>query len=229
MQIDKDNERFLLGKSISNAMYFTIKREPLYSRNEVLIRMVKNKNVLHLGCADHISLIQTKRRRGTYLHDLLTQSAKKVIGADINSNAIEEMNRLGINEVYHVSDIPNDISFDFLLVPDVIEHVGNIDNFLNGLRDYGIEKIIVTTPNAYRLENRLAFKKELVNTDHRYWFSPYTLVKSIYACKYKLVQLFYTDIISFKKPFSSLIKFYFPLCRDGLVAVISDGTENQVV
>ena len=45
--------------------------------------------------------------------------------------------------------------------------------------DCDSDKLIITVPNAFSLEN-LFFtlsKKECINSDHRYWFSPYTIAK----------------------------------------------------
>ena len=74
--------------------------------------------------------------------------------------------------------------FDVLLISDVIEHIGDPLTFLkeiNRVFKNVVDKIIITTPNAFRLENFLSAYKneEVINTDHKFWFSQYTLSKLI--------------------------------------------------
>jgi len=39
-----------------------------------------------------------------------------------------------------------------------------------------VERIIITVPSALRFRN-LNGMKECINTDHRYWFTPFTIAK----------------------------------------------------
>jgi len=75
--------------------------------------------------------------------------------------------------------------FDYVLIPDVIEHLADPLGFLTGLRKhYGdsFQKVLLSVPNAFWVMNfRNATKQvEIVNTDHYLWFSPYTVVKYLY-------------------------------------------------
>lgn len=222
MRLDAETKKFLLGESLSNGAYFPVGRSPLIGRNQLLVELVRDKSVLHLGCADHTSLIRKKREQGNYLHDLLGTSASSLVGADINGEALSEMRTLGIENLYQVDDLPADRHYDLVVVPDVIEHVGNVADFLIGLKQFSFDAIVITTPNALRLRNRTLFSAELVNTDHRYWFSPYTLSKTIYESGFQIQAFHYTDTpISWKSPLKGLLKYLFPLCRDGLAVVIA--------
>lgn len=220
MLINEQTKKYLLGNELSNGHYFEVYKNELHERNNLLVKLVSRKKILHLGCADHISLIAEKRKTGRYLHDLLVKSASLVVGADINQSALDEMRKFGIENLYHVNDIPEDIKFDLILVPDVIEHLGNVNEFLAGLEKYK-SPIVITTPNAYRLANRFQLRAELVNTDHKYWFSPYTLAKSIYDAGYEVEKFYYTDALSLRSPIKSLLNLIYPLTRDGLVVVIN--------
>jgi len=219
MLIDKTTENYLLGKELSNGAFFNVPSDYVYERNQLLANLVKNKKVLHLGCADHVSLIAQKRKHGRYLHDLLVGSGSKVIGADVNLDALREMTALGIQDLYHIDEIPFDIDFDIVLVPDVIEHVGDVQNFLSDLQRFKCP-VVVTTPNAFRIANRLQFRSELVNTDHKYWFSPYTLAKTVVDAGYEIEKFYYTDALPLRQPFRSLIKRLYPLTRDGLLVIM---------
>lgn len=221
MKVDSKVTEYLRGGAISNGARLQISRNPVWDRNSLLVSMARDKNVLHMGCADHVELIEEKRQKGRYLHGLLAQSARYLAGTDVNRAAIAEMERSGISGLYHVSELPPDQYFDVLLVPDVIEHVGNVEEFLVGLKKINAGKIVITTPNAFRLKNRSLFRSELVNSDHRYWFSPYTLSKSIYESGYEIEAYFYTDRLRWWQPIRSFLKWYFPLCRDGIAVVIN--------
>jgi hypothetical protein len=223
MNIDATVADYLNGTVISNAGRFSVDRSPVISREHLLVSLTKNKSVIHLGCADHIDLINEKRRSGRYLHDLVTASASRVVGIDTNAAALEQMRRIGITDLYAPGDFKDHGRFDVLLVPDVIEHVPNVAKFLTGLRAYNVEEWIITSPNAFRLANRRLFSQEIINTDHRYWFSPYTLTKVLYESGFAIRGFYYTDQLSYRHPISSYLKWRYPLCRDGL-AVTANAT-----
>ena len=223
MRVDAGTKKFLSGESLSNGAFFPVDRSPLIGRNQLLVDLVRNKSVLHLGCADHTSLIRKKREQGNYLHDLLGESASSLIGADINGEALSEMRALGIDHLYQVDDLPENAHYDLLVIPDVIEHVGDVSEFLTAIKRYSFDAVVITTPNAFRLRNRMLLSSELVNTDHRYWFSPYTLAKTVYESGFEISEFYYTDTpVTWKAPLSSLLKYWFPLCRDGLAVVMTE-------
>ncbi|MBE9547614.1 MAG: hypothetical protein IMF10_09025 [Proteobacteria bacterium] len=66
-----------------------------------------------------------------------------------------------------------------------MEHVDNPVLFLDSIkRKYSkhIDKLIITVPNAFKIENFIFIKNdniEMINSDHRYWFTPYTLGKVV--------------------------------------------------
>jgi 2-polyprenyl-3-methyl-5-hydroxy-6-metoxy-1,4-benzoquinol methylase len=154
MIVNEDVINFIRGEDFSNGHNFSVQRQKVFSRNKLLSDMSKGKNILHVGCADHIPLISRKRKAGTYLHDILVESSDLVIGSDTNLSALEEMRKYGISNLYHADDVPSDIKFDLILIPDVIEHVTNVQSFLQAFWRYECP-IVVSTPNSYRLINRM--------------------------------------------------------------------------
>lgn len=215
MNLDERVNAFLSGREFSSGHRFQIGRARREGRNDLITRLARGRRVLHVGCADHAPLIEEKRKQGTYLHDALTQVAEHVVGLDTNEAALEDMRRLGLTGLYHPSYLPSDLAFDLIVAADVIEHVGDVDSFLRSLHVHDCE-ILVTTPNALRMANRLSWRSELVNTDHRYWFSPYTLSKAIREAGYEVTNVSYTDDFPRRQPLRSALKAKFPLCRDGL-------------
>lgn len=219
MRLDSEAYGFLNGEKLCNGYYFPVDWEPVIERNSALRDVVRGKRVIHVGCADHINLIAEKRRSNRYLHDTLKSVATNVVGVDVNKEALVEMEKIGFWELYTPEEFPVGRDFDLIVAADVIEHVPNVGEFLKELRSFRCERVVITTPNAFRLRNRRLWRAELVNTDHRYWFSPYTLAKSLVESGIEIEKMSYTDRVAWTSPLESLKKICFPICRDGLMAV----------
>ncbi|HYY31216.1 MAG TPA: methyltransferase domain-containing protein [Chthoniobacterales bacterium] len=163
---------------------------PLRNRVEVLSELVAGKRILHIGCCDHIPLLQRKLGDRTWLHGRLTEAAAYCIGIDIDAEAISEARSLsGLRNIFYgdvtvmpkIAEIGND-KFDYTLLGEVMEHIGNPVHFLKSLLSIyreNIEQVIITVPNALRADNILnALKaRETNNSDHRFFFTPYTIAK----------------------------------------------------
>ena len=131
-------------------------------------------------------------KAGVYLHKQLSQVSAKCLGIDINAEAVEYIKSKGINNVIIEDITKSDISqiknekWDYLLLAEMLEHIDNPVEFLRKIvENYknNIGSFIITVPNAFgliHLGNVLNLGKEIVNSDHRYWFTPYTLWKVIH-------------------------------------------------
>lgn len=219
-------EPFLAGNVLSDSEHFSFPdaaHGDVIPRNELLVRLCKGKRVLHLGCADHPGLIERRRAQGDYLHDLLAASCSRLVGADTNDEGLNLMRTMGIADVYAVDEVPDE-PWDIVLVPDVIEHVGNVEAFLQSLDQYDANRFIFTTPNAFALSRRKWLRCEAINTDHRYWFSPYTLAKSLYGGGFVVDAFWFTGGATWRHPLRSLLKHRYPLCREGLAVVAKKRT-----
>ena len=175
-------------------------------RDDYLLSLAKNKNILHFGFVDHIPLIDEKIKRGNWLHKKIVDASNLCYGIDINKEGIQYIqDKYNYDNLYAVdiiSDrIPNsilDVKFDYIFIPDVIEHIGNPIEFLELIRKKfkgNTKKIILTTPNAFRWNNFInTFKSiELINTDHRFWFTPFTLSKILIDAGYTIDNLGYFE------------------------------------
>ena len=114
--------------------------------------------------------------------------------------------------------------FDVLLISDVIEHIGDPLTFLkdiNRVFKNVVDRIIITTPNAFRLENFLSAYKneEVINTDHKFWFSQYTLSKLIIESGFEIkgVGMCQHLIGGYTKAFKNFIVNLFPNLKQTLV------------
>lgn len=182
---------FLHGRKFIGSLHVKISTafgKPL-NRTEFLTDLVKGKKVIHLGCVDHLPLVDSKIKSNTWLHKLLCERSERCLGIDINKEGIEYIKSIGFpDSIYHdmlsgekaVSILEN--KWDYLILGEILEHVDNPVLFLSDIqKKYGteIKHIVITVPNGLRFINfkNVIKHKEVINSDHRYWFTPYTLAK----------------------------------------------------
>lgn len=104
--------------------------------------------------------------------------------------------------------------WDYIVLGEILEHVDNPVEFLEKiLKNYGknIKNILITVPNILSTGRILEIKKnngEMINSDHRYWFSPYTLLKVTERAGIKIENsnIYFTDLYIFN--FFCLKKLY---------------------
>ncbi|MDR1560279.1 MAG: class I SAM-dependent methyltransferase [Clostridiales bacterium] len=193
--LDKTVMDALDGKGLIDSIYAEFYFPPIDRikiRPNLIYSLCAEKNVIHLGCTDHPQLIDRRIDAGIYPHRQLTYVAAKCLGVDINAEAAAHVQKRGIDNVL-VADITRPgiseievADWDWLVMADVLEHIGNPVLFLMKIGEcYGknIRGIIITVPNAlaYSLNQLLTDGKEVVNYDHCYWFTPYTLCKVVHT------------------------------------------------
>lgn len=217
MKFNKQSIEYIDGSKFSSTFEVSFANEKLkeQTRIEKVIELTKNKKIIHIGCADHLPLIQQKIASGKWLHGLLTQQASTCIGIDINEQAIDFIKtELKYSNVYTYADIAanqeiiTSQKWDYMVLGEIIEHVDNPVAFLSDLKEKykdSVDKIIITAPNVFNLltVNAIRKNKEAINSDHRYWFSPFTLSKVVHQAGYKNVEFYFTDRV--KLPFIKAI------------------------
>jgi Methyltransferase domain len=191
---------YIEGKKFADLIPFKIQqRGKLQDRMDFVESLIQGKSVLHVGCLDHLPLIEQKIKDNRWFHGRISQSASTCLGVDINLEGIEFVrSNLGINNICYgkidssekIPEIANSY-WDYVVLGEVLEHIDNpvdfLNKFLNTYRSC-FEKIILTVPNAFRIGNFLAAMKsqELINSDHRYWFSPYTAWKVAHQAGFQI-------------------------------------------
>ncbi len=222
---------YLIGSDFSNGLKVNMSSmgDIYNSRLDALTDIVRNKKVIHFGCADHPPLILEKVKNESYLHNILLNSAEKVVGLDYNVEGIDIMkNKLDISDVYLFDlfkseldiSVKND-SFDYIILGEILEHVDDPVIFLKTLREKFkdiCKCIVITVPNVacvsryYYISNDI----ECINTDHRYWFTPFTLAKVLVSSGLDPININGADV-SLVNVFSKLgkkIGYYNPKIKD---------------
>lgn len=209
MQLDQHWRNALSGASFSAGDTFPIRSprgEPL-TRFDAARLLVANKTVLHVGCVDHLPLIDQKIAAGTWMHDVLSKAASRCGGVDVNAAGIEDMRRRGYADLW-VEDVSEpdalaDTEWDVLFLGEMLEHVDDPVAFLHRLHSAWKGRsgqVAVTVPNAFcwsSLRGAIANGSELINTDHRYAFTPYTIAKVATQAGFSVDQLFLCEAFAF--------------------------------
>ena len=214
MRLKADVIPYLNGEKFSNGLMvefdFESEDGAVRSRIDWLELLCTNKKIIHVGCVDHNSQqIQHKLKRNKWVHARLSECASRCLGIDNNESGISYLkNEMGYHDVECVDLIKDESrligqsSWDYLLLGEVLEHIDDPVQFLRCLRKkYAthVNELLITVPNAFGRDiiRRVKQNKEPINTDHRYWFTPYTLAKVVWA--------------------AGLSIRYFRLCQNGVV------------
>lgn len=211
MKINSKDLKYLKGEKFDVDYKMKLVCDETYDRITTLINLTKNKKVLHIGCCDHINVIDEKVQNGTWLHKMLNENCKEVIGIDINKDAINYI----ISKKYADNVIYNNILtdkcvkfegiYDYMLLGEILEHVDNPVDFLATIHDKyqgKVKKIIISVPNALKFCAMSNMKSENINSDHKYYFTPYTLCKILNDAGFEPTNIEFADAYVSKKIFN---------------------------
>ncbi len=195
MKPSEQDYLYFNGESFSTAFKFKFTSGSCpYSRLDLLENIVKDKNVIHLGCCDHVDLLNEKIKSNQWLHSRIYNSSKKCVGVDISQEGINILKKMGYPDLICADITKLDgtreygeitkTNWDYLLIPEVIEHIGNPASFLSDIhRKFKgvINELIITVPNAFSISNiKYSYHNtESINSDHRFWFTPFTIAKLV--------------------------------------------------
>ena len=240
MKIAQEHLPYLKGENYTNSLRvkfdFDSQDFTYLTRFQILERVCKDKNVVHVGFVDHTSeSIDKKLKKDKWLHELLCRISKRCYGLDINQPGVDYVkNVLGYKDVECI-DILKQYSaeifsnkWDCLLIPDVLEHQNDPVAFLAGFAErfkWIASQMIITVPNGFAKETFNAARRniEVINSDHRFWFTPYTLAKVITEAGLKVEEM-RTCRSGTIKPRTFLKNHYYarrPLIRNNIVAIVT--------
>jgi len=173
--------------SAARAFAVTSDRRRVPTRFDLARELTAGQSVLHVGCVDHLPLIDDKIAAGTWMHEVLTRSAARCGGIDVNAEGIEQLRERGYGDLY-VGDVSNPSDelladgWGLLFLGEILEHTDDPIGFLRGIRESwgtSVDRVIVTVPNAlaWSTLRGATHSVEVINTDHRFWFTPFTMAK----------------------------------------------------
>ena len=235
MKFDKEVLPYLSGKKFSDGLLIqtvdTVTKPS--DRLDFLCDLTENKKVIHVGFADHIPLIKDKIKNNTWLHKRLVERAKLCIGLDIDGEAVNYVNSNWSYQNLFCTDIikdellpvVKDNTWDYMVLGEILEHVDNPVLFLSEIRNrYScfVKELVITVPNAYDLLSiRKAFShREFINSDHRYWYTPYTLAKNAVRAGYEVSDFEYSQSYMPKGFIWKYIINHYPMLRETIIMII---------
>jgi hypothetical protein len=245
MELSAEILSYIEGEKFSDTFPVKVEqKEIIQDRMEFIEEIIRGKRVLHIGCLDHVPLVQSRIEKGRWFHALLTQSSSECLGIDINQQGIDLLRTdLGIVNIHYGDVTANQLipaitkqQWDYAVFGEIIEHIDNpvlfLKEFINNYGDH-VNSVIITVPNAFKASNlRMAFKSmEVINSDHRYWFTPYTIwkvveraglsVERIQMCKFDTTGNFLRDTVR------NFILRRRPLLAEDIVVICHRNTASQ--
>jgi hypothetical protein len=143
---------------------------------------VQGAKVLHIGFVDF-----PVTNPADNLHVGLAKVCKELVGYDLNRHGAELLRaHLPTHQRrvhFDLSELANE-SFDWVLVPEVLEHADNMSDTLAEISNINARQFAFTVPDAFALPHFYMKRNEMeafevVHPDHNCWFSPYTLCNVI--------------------------------------------------
>lgn len=150
------------------------------SRVEIFRKLCAGKRVLHVGCADW-----PITSPATSLHLALESVCAKLDGVDPHEEALEQLAPYTRGRLFsRLEDVTD--SYDIVLVPEVMEHVPNVPEFLAQLEAIDAPTFLISVPDAFQCRGHhfdyVAGTQtfvEVVHPDHNVWYTPYTFTNTI--------------------------------------------------
>lgn len=153
--------------------------------------------VAHIGCADS-PYTQELLASGDLLHARLVRVAR-VTGFDVDPTALDLLRQALPGERFVLADVTGEIPgedrgrYQLVVAGEVLEHVPNADAFLRGcaalLAPGG--RLCVSVPNACcpKIGARALLGRESVHPDHRVYYGPRTLTRTLAGAGYQVTEL----------------------------------------
>ena len=182
------------------------------SREEIIQKFIKNKNILDIGC---VSDKTESNYKFAGLHKFLLKNTKNVLGIDINEKGVNYLKKKGYNIIKgNAENFKLNKKFEVIVAGELIEHLSNPGLFLdttnNHLKENGC--LILTTPNAFGLRYYLRRILNIlnVNKDHVLWHDEKTIMQLLKRHQFKVIKLKYTydDYITINSKIERFLCFY---------------------
>ncbi len=149
-------------------------------RLDVFASLCAGKRVLHVGCADW-----PITDPATSLHIGLEPHCAVLDGCDPHGEALAQLRPFVKGRLF--ADLAEAIgNYDVVLVPEVMEHVPDVEGFLAQLEAIDAQCYLISVPDAFQCRahhfDYIAESEtfvEIVHPDHNVWYTPYTLANTV--------------------------------------------------
>jgi hypothetical protein len=153
-------------------------------RTDYVVRRARGKVVFDLGALDETALV--KRGTGFWLHEALSEAARRVYGIDSSPTLPDKglvtgpTSQISHGDIFRLGERPEADDVEMIVAGELLEHLPNALAFLRSLtadpKLRGTE-LIATTPNATALHNFILglAQRESMHRDHLQVFSYKTL------------------------------------------------------
>lgn len=151
--------------------------------------LVEGRKVLHVGCTDFPVFDPSNN-----LHIQIADVCGSLDGLDTDRAGMEQLATHVAGRYFSTPDEVTD-AYDLVLVPETIEHVHDIRQFLTALDAIDFKRIFITAPcllgwNAcFNYHDYPGWRHNLldgpddyleeIHPDHKAWFTPYTLANCV--------------------------------------------------
>lgn len=210
MNITPEILKYINGEEFTNSLEYRLDktRYEAISRENAIVEIIRDRDVIHIGCSDHLPLIREKIKNNKWLHKLITDNSRSCLGIDSDRESIGFLQKeLGYQNVKY-GDITSDPfpeitsgKWDYAVFGEMIEHLGNPVSFLESFRkNYGknVSRFLISVPtiyNRFNMENMLSYK-EVINSDHMFWFTPYTILRVVASAGFRPENLQFANPVS---------------------------------
>jgi len=150
------------------------------SRLDAFASLCAGKRVLHVGCADWPITDPANS-----LHVALDRFCSVLDGVDPHAEALEQLRPHVKGRLFTRLAEATD-AYDVVLVPEVMEHVADVEAFLAELEAINASCFLISVPDAFQCRSRhfdyVAETEtflEAVHPDHNVWYTPYTFANTI--------------------------------------------------
>ncbi len=157
-------------------------------RKALVVERCRGLRVLHVGCAD-APYTAERLASGGLLHAQIRAVAKDLWGLDLDHHALALLKEAGFDHLFAADLCAGEglapirgETFDLIVATEVLEHLlcpGTALQHLASVMRAGQTKLLVTVPNAYRVDTLLGLLRgvEFVHPDHNAWYSWFTAVR----------------------------------------------------
>ena len=171
-----------------------------------LLAECTDKKVLDVGCAG-AGYFEHRFRSGTALHPCLAGVSERILGIDIDGDALAVLRHAGCDQVIEadlseyaaavIAEVERRMGgCDLVVCGEVLEHASDAGRLLAGVRTVAKHfnaQVILTVPNAFSLVGFLwlCAGVEAVHPDHKCYYSWRTIQSLLQRSELGIVRMFF--------------------------------------